>query len=277
MKNNRQILEVAGIGPKGARYSRIFDFMVVTAVILLFAGVIHLHSALTVGDWDMFIDWKDRQYWPLVTPISMIMLPAALQAAFWTHFRLPIGATVGGVVFMLAVWIARYFAWHVWAYYPFPMMVPNQILAGCMMMDAILVITASSFFTSIIGGFFFSLLFYPGNFSALGAYYLPVAHLDSVASVADLVAYVYPRSGTPEYIRIVERGTLRTFGDHVIWVSAAFGGFICIIMHFLWWKIGTVMATDKFIENDVRVKRLMGIKDGLGATNSAGGVPVAAE
>ncbi|MFO1353084.1 MAG: methane monooxygenase/ammonia monooxygenase subunit A [Gammaproteobacteria bacterium] len=63
---NRQVLEAAGLAPEAARLSRIWDFLVVAAVILLFMGAIHLHVMLTVGDWDMFIDWKDRQFWVLV-------------------------------------------------------------------------------------------------------------------------------------------------------------------------------------------------------------------
>ena len=46
---------------ESARVSRTFDVLVVVAVILLFMGAIHLHMELLVGDWDMFIDWKDRQ------------------------------------------------------------------------------------------------------------------------------------------------------------------------------------------------------------------------
>src|SRR5262245_17978101 len=81
------VIEIAGLTPEAAKYSRIFDFLVVFAVITLFAGAIHLHVMLTVGDWDMYVDWKDRQFWPLVMPISMIMFPAALQSIFWSNFR----------------------------------------------------------------------------------------------------------------------------------------------------------------------------------------------
>jgi methane/ammonia monooxygenase subunit A len=260
MSNNKDVLAVAGMHGRAARFSRLFDALVVTAVILLFMGIIHLHMALTVGDWDMFIDWKDRQYWPLVMPISLIMLPAALQAAFWIHFRLPIGATVGAVVLIIGAWIARYFGWHIWAYFPFPMIIPSHILAGAVMMDCVLVITQSAFFTAIGGGFLFSLLFYPSNYASLAPYYLPVEHMNSVASVADMVGYAFPRSGTPEYIRIIERGTLRTFGDGVIWVSAAFAGFICILLHFIWWRIGAMMASAKFLPNTTFVSGLMGVK-----------------
>ena len=69
--NSREILAVSGLPPEAATLSRIWEGFVVAAVALLFMGAIHLHVMLTVGDWDMFIDWKDRQYWVLVAPISM--------------------------------------------------------------------------------------------------------------------------------------------------------------------------------------------------------------
>ena len=59
------VLEVSGLSPKAAKLSRIFEFLVVAAVIMLFTGAIHLHVLLLAGDWDMFLDWKDRQFWPL--------------------------------------------------------------------------------------------------------------------------------------------------------------------------------------------------------------------
>jgi len=38
-------------------------------------------------------------------------------------------------------------------------------------------------------------------------------------TLADLQGYHYVRTGTPEYIRMVEKGTLRTFGKDVAPVS----------------------------------------------------------
>jgi methane/ammonia monooxygenase subunit A len=61
-------------------------------------------------------------------------------------------------------------------------------------------------------------------------------------SVADLVGYNYVRTGTPEYIRIIEEGTLRTFGEDVTPVSAFFAGFISVLAYFLWLGIGKWFA-----------------------------------
>ncbi len=69
-----------------ARLSRAYDFLILVLALFLFIGAFHLHVALTVGDWDFWLDWKDRQWWPLVTPLMMITFPAAVQAVLWIHF-----------------------------------------------------------------------------------------------------------------------------------------------------------------------------------------------
>jgi len=254
------VIDVAGLTPDAAKWSRIFDFLVVGAVVTLFMGAMHLHVMLTVGDWDMFTDWKDRQYWVLLYPISAIMFPAALQAVFWTYFRLPIGATVGGVLLLLAVWITRIVQWHVWAGFPFSMMLPSVILPGAILMDVVLIVCGNGLFAAIFGGWLFGFTFWPANYEALALAYMPVNFHGTMASVSDMVGYTFLRSNMPEYLRIIERGTLRTFGGQVAWISGAFSAFICIIMHFLWWNLGVAMSTVKFVPNGKRMLALMGMK-----------------
>jgi methane/ammonia monooxygenase subunit A len=208
----------------------------------------------------MFTDWKDRQFWPLVMPVVMIMFPAALQAVFWNYFRLPIGATVGAVCLMLAVSITRPMQFMVWTDYPLNMVLPAQMIAGALVMDMMLMIFRNALFTAIFGGFAFAFLFYPSNYIIMAPYYVPAAHQGMMASMADMIGYVYPRSATPEYIRIIERGTLRTFGDSASWVSALFSGFICIFMHYGWWKLGMIMSSATFLPNNKKVMAMMGIR-----------------
>ncbi|HSV70987.1 MAG TPA: bacterial ammonia monooxygenase, subunit AmoA [Methylibium sp.] len=253
------VLDIVGFGPEAARASRLFDILVVVAVVLLFTGAIHLHTMLLAGDWDMFTDWKDRQYWPLVLPVVLIMFPAALQAVFWNYFRLPIGATVAATCLMLGVAITRPMQFVVWTDYPLNMVLPAQMIAGAIVLDVFLLVFRNGLFTAIFGGFAFAFLYYPSNYTILAPFYVPIDHQGMMASMADLIGYVYPRSATPEYIRIIERGTLRTFGDSASWVSALFSGFICIFMHFIWWKLGMVMSSAKFLPNNNKVMSLMGI------------------
>lgn len=257
--NTREILAVSELPPEGVRLSRIWDWCVVAAVALLFMGAIHLHVMLTVGDWDMFIDWKDRQYWVLVTPVSMLMVPAALQGVFWHYFRLPIGMTLGAVLLLIATWITRWVGWNLWGYFPFTMGVPATIIASALAADAVLLIVRSQLLASTFGGFLFALLFFPSNWAVLAPYFVPVEHQGMVASVADMIGYVFPRSGTPEYIRMIERGTLRTYEGTTVWISTFFAGVICIFMHMIWWHIGLAFSTQKFMPTSKRFKRFVGL------------------
>ena len=260
--NANPVLDVAGLTPQAAKISRIFDFLVVAAVVTLFTGAIHLHTMLLAGDWDMFTDWKDRQYWPLILPVVLIMFPAALQAIFWKFFRLPIGATVAATCLMLGVAVTRPVQFVLWTDYPLNMVLPAQMIAGAIVLDVFLLIFRNPLFTAIFGGFAFAFLYYPSNYTILAPFYVPVSHQGMMASMADLIGYVYPRSATPEYIRIIERGTLRTFGDSAAWVSALFSGFICIFMYYGWWTLGETMASSKFLPNNDKVMSMMGIKSG---------------
>jgi methane/ammonia monooxygenase subunit A len=97
-----------------ARLTRAYDYLILVLALFLFIGAFHLHVALTVGDWDFWVDWKDRQWWPLVTPLMMITFPAAVQAVLWSNFRLPMGATLCISCLLIGSWIARIFAYHLW-------------------------------------------------------------------------------------------------------------------------------------------------------------------
>jgi methane/ammonia monooxygenase subunit A len=57
-------------------------------------------------------------------------------------------------------------------------------------------------------------------------------------SLADYMGFTFVRTGTPEYIRIIEVGSLRTFGGHTVWISAFFSAFISMLMFTIWWQIG---------------------------------------
>lgn len=59
-----------------AKLVRAYDYLILVLALFLFIGSFHLHFALTVGDWGFWVDWKDRQWWPLVTPLIGITFPA---------------------------------------------------------------------------------------------------------------------------------------------------------------------------------------------------------
>jgi len=103
--NDRAVLDLSGLSPQSERWSRTFDLLIVVIAAFLVWAVSHINFLLFAGDWDFFIDWKDRQYWVLIYPISVIVTAAAFQAIFWHLFRLPIGATASMLLLLLSVWI----------------------------------------------------------------------------------------------------------------------------------------------------------------------------
>ncbi|MDO8768982.1 MAG: methane monooxygenase/ammonia monooxygenase subunit A [Burkholderiaceae bacterium] len=256
--NDQAVLDVAEMSPKIAKWSRTFDYLIVVVAAFLVWSVTHIHFLLLAGDWDFFIDWKDRQYWVLITPVVTIMMAAAFQAIFWHLFRLPIGATASLLLFLIGVWIVRYHSWQGMAHFPLSLVVPATCLIGALALDAILVLTRSWVLTGVFGGALYGLLFFPSNWVYLAPYFQPVEHMGQMSSIADLIGYTFPRSGTPEYIRIIERGTLRTFQDSANWVSAFFAAFICIFMYILFWWVAIAACGAKYIPVGSRFKAMFG-------------------
>jgi methane/ammonia monooxygenase subunit A len=244
--------------PEMVKLSRIFDWLVVAIVFLAVLAGFHIHSMLTVGDWDFWVDWKDREYWVTFTPVLLITFPAAMMYVFWEKFRLPIGATLCAVALVLGQWATRYFGFHTWSYFPMSFIWPATIIPGALVLDMVLMWTGSGLLTAIVGGWAFGLIFAGSNWPMLAAFHLPVEVMKSeVASVADLIGYSFTRTATPEYLRMIERGTLRTFGGHSTAVAAFFSGFMCILMFLVWWYIGMALAKVVTVPN--RIKQAMGL------------------
>jgi methane/ammonia monooxygenase subunit A len=257
--NDQAVLDAAEMSPQISRWSRTFDYMVVVVAAFLVISVTQIHFILLAGDWDFFIDWKDRQYWVLITPIVTIMMAAAFQAVFWNLFRLPFGATASVGLLLVGTWIVRLHGWEGLAYFPLALVVPATCLMGAIALDAVLSLTRSWVLTGVFGGLLYAALFFPSNWVYLAPYFLPVEHMGQMVSLADLIGYTYPRSATPEYIRIIERGTLRTFEDSAVWVSTAFSGFACIFTYMAFWWMGTKLCAPTFIPTGRRFRAAMGL------------------
>ena len=232
--------------------SRVFDFFVVVIVFMLLMAAFHVHVMLTVGDWDFWVDWKDERFWVTVTPVLLITYPAAIQYILWNGFRIPFGATASILALVLATWITRNTAFHLWSYFPYSMIWPATIIPGALILDLVLLLTGNFILTAIFGGMAFGLLFYPTNWPMLAAYMQPVDLHGTLVTVADKIGFVYPRTSTPEYLRIINRGTLRTFGGVATPISAFFAGFMCILMYMLWWYIGKAFTILARVPNALR-------------------------
>jgi methane/ammonia monooxygenase subunit A len=236
------------VTPAAARVARALEWATIPAVVFVLAGTFHLHYMLTAGDWDFWLDWKDREWWVTVSPVMAIMFCGAAHAILWENFRLPFGATLVVTLLTLAEWVVRVLGWHGWSHYPINLITPAYFTAGALAMDAILLLSRSWVLTGIFGASLFGLLFFPSNWAWLGAFHVPAEVNGLVVTLADLIGFENIRTGTPEYIRIIERGTLRTFGQHSTPVSAFFAAFLCSVTYWVWWFIGKAFCTLKYVK-----------------------------
>jgi len=227
--------------------SRTADWMILALSFLVFCGGFHVHAMLTMGDWDFWTDWKDRRLWVTVTPIMCITFPAAAQYFMWGKLRLPFAATFTILGLLFGEWVNRYFNFWGWTYFPINFVWAATLVPGAIILDVILLWCQSYIVTAVVGGLAFGLIFYPSNWPMLAPLHQPVEYHGMSMTIADIQGYNYVRTGTPEYIRFVEKGSLRTFGKDVVPVSAFFSGFICVLVYFIWHFFGRWFCTTKYI------------------------------
>lgn len=263
-KSDAAVMQEIGLSPLASKWSRTFDYMVIVVGAFLVWAVTYINFLLLAGDWDFFTDFKDRQYWVVIYPLVQIMMATAFQSLFWNLFRLPFGATASALLFTVGVWIVRYHSWMGLAYFPITLVMPGVFLVGAMILDGLLCATRSWLVTAIFGAPLFGLTFIASNWIVFAPYFQPVEVMGQLSSLADAIGYFYPRAGTPEYIRLIERGTLRTFADSAIWVSAFFSSFLCIFMYIFWWLVGAFASRQAFVPVGSRFKSIFGMAQAAG-------------
>lgn len=233
------------------QFYRNLDLLIIPTLILLFMGIFSFHFALTVGDWDYWIDWRDRRWWPLVTPLSLIVLPGVFGYLLWSKLRLPLAGTVTILSFALAAWISRVLNFEIFAGFPLNMVAPSTFIALGLILDTTLVISRSFVVTGTFGGFFFGLLIYPLNWPILAPFHVPVEMHGTLVTVADAMGYEYVRTAIPEYVRIIERSTLRTFGEAVTPLTAVFAAFLTILFYYFWTWVGSWISKPTWLKRIV--------------------------
>ncbi len=223
------------------------DLMFFPLIAILIGGAAVFLGALTIGDWSYWQDWRDRRWWPLLTPLLLLTLPAVLTYAFWKYFKLPVAATAVAVGYLLSQMISRYVNFHLFTGFPMNWVMPEVWIGAAVFLDATLLITRSFAITGLVGGFFFGLLFYPMNWPTVAPMHMPVQVGESVITLADYMGFQYIRTAMPEYVRIIEYGTLRTFGGHVAPVTAFVAGFFAILVYYVFVWIGSKSARPAFM------------------------------
>jgi methane/ammonia monooxygenase subunit A len=224
------------------------DLLLIIALFLIMIGGYHVHFMLTGGDWDFWIDWKDRRLWPTVVPIVGITFPAAAQYYFWNHFRLPFGATFLCLGLLVGEWINRYINFWGWTFFPISLVWPTGLIPQALFLDLVMLLSGSWIVTMVVGALGFSLLLYPENWVILAPFHQPTEQYGTLMTLADYIGFSYVRTSMPEYIRMIERGTMRTFGKDVVGVAAFFAGFVGMMVYFWWWFVGKMFSTTKYMQ-----------------------------
>lgn len=224
------------------------DLLLIIAIFLIMIGGYHVHFMLTAGDWDFWIDWKDRRMWPTVLPIMGVTFCAAAQYYFWNHFRLPFAATFLCLALLTGEWLNRYTNFWGWTFFPINLVWPTSLIPQAMFLDIVLLLSRSWIVTMIVGSLGFSLLLYPNNWVILAPFHQPTEQFGQLMTLADYLGFSYVRTSMPEYIRLIERGTMRTFGKDVVGVAAFFSGFVSMMVYFWWWFMGKMFSTTAYMK-----------------------------
>ncbi|MGH3713860.1 MAG: methane monooxygenase/ammonia monooxygenase subunit A [Micromonosporaceae bacterium] len=226
----------------GVEIPRRWDYLVIISALLLITGGIHMNSMLLAGDWSFWVDWKDRQWWPLLTPAVNIILPAALQYILWDKLRLPIGATIGAVCLVGAQWISRMVSFEWWAHLPINYTWPETLILTAVLMDVVLLISRSYVITSLLGGALWGGLFWLANYPALAPFLQPIVYQGHVLTVADVLSFQLARSQGPEYLRMIEEGHLRALIGDITALVSFFAAMVCAGMYWFGLAIGKFLG-----------------------------------
>ena len=214
------------------------DIFLLTAIVFAIAGATTFVMAVTMGDWEYWVDWKDRRFWPLLPVVFLIIFPAGVSAALWTRYRLPISCTAIVIAYSAMRWLSAYLNFHVFGGFPLSFVWPSVFIPMAIILDCALLLTRSAFVTGLTGAFLWGVMIYPANWPILAAFHEPINYNGEMLTAADLLGYEYIRTGLPEYVRIVERSVLRTFGGAVTPLTAVFAGFLSTLVFYLFWLIG---------------------------------------
>jgi methane/ammonia monooxygenase subunit A len=221
---------------------RKWDFVFFLTAAFAVAAAGDITRLLFAGDWDFWVDWKDRQWWPIVTPFATIIIPSAIQYIVWLVFRMPMGATYTALCMFLAAWIGRVFQWQDLVAFPLTVTWPATVIPAAILLDWILYKTRSFVLTSLLGGLVWAFVFWVSNLVSLAPYLQPVEFMGQIHTVADVLGIQYVRTQTPEYLRLIESGTLRSFLEETQYVSMVFGATLTVIGYWIGQAIARWLA-----------------------------------
>src|SRR5918912_801949 len=147
-----------------------FDLVFWVTAAFVVGAAADITKLLFAGDWDFWTDWKDAQWWPILTPFAIIIIPSALQYIQWLAWKFP----TGGVYTALCLWVCaevgRVLQWGIFVYYPLNFVWPVTAVIAGIWLDYVLLKSKSFIITSVIGGMGFALLLWFTNYVMLAPF-----------------------------------------------------------------------------------------------------------
>ncbi|MGH8931151.1 MAG: methane monooxygenase/ammonia monooxygenase subunit A [Egibacteraceae bacterium] len=221
---------------------RKWDVMFWVTAFFVVGAAADITKQLFAGDWDFWTDWKDQQWWPIIGPFAAIIIPSALQYIQWLAWKFPTGAVYTGLGLWFCAELGRHLQWGALTYYPMNYVWPATVILAAIWLDWILLKTKSFVLTSVIGSMGWAILFWMTNFIVLAPFLQPVQYAGFTLTVADVQGMNYLRTQTPEYLRLVQQGSLRTFLGETLYVSLVFGSTVSIAGYWIGQFIGRILA-----------------------------------
>src|SRR5262249_441442 len=156
--------------------------------------------------------------------------------------RFPTGFTYTAVGLWLVSWLGPGLQWDVFVNYPLNFVWPPTIVPAPIITDWILLKTRGFVITSLVGGMAFSIPLSAPHSTTLAPFLQPVSFMGSVLPLADVQGVSYLRSATPEYLRMIEHGTLRSFLEETTLVAILFGGTVATAGYWVGQGIARLLA-----------------------------------
>jgi len=197
---------------------------------------------LFAGDWDFWTDWKDRVWWPILTPFALVIIGSALQYIQWLAWRFPTGMSYTAICMWGLSTLGRWLQWGSFVWYPLNFVWGTTMVPAGIFADWVLMKTKSFIITSFIGSAVFAFTWWVSNYVLIAPYLQPAEWMDRILTVSDIQGISYIRSQTPEYLRIVEHGTLRSFLGETQYVSIVFGMTVTVAGYWIGQFIGRMLA-----------------------------------
>jgi methane/ammonia monooxygenase subunit A len=197
---------------------------------------------LFAGDWDFWTDWKDRIWWPILTPFALVIIGSALQYIQWLAWRFPTGMTYTAICLWPLATLGRWLQWGNFVHYPLNFVWPTTMVPAGIFADWVLFKTKSFILTSVIGSMVFAFAWWVSNYAMIAPFLQPAQWMDRVLTVADIQGISFIHSQTPEYLRIVEHGTLRSFLGETQYVALVFGATVTVAGYWIGQFIGRMLA-----------------------------------